>query len=188
MPGCWTHQGATRIATRDTLRVGGAIQAAYGVCLLVLLAAGCVNIDEEPGFAAELQRADVRVTSAAEGEVIAVSIEMRVRVGEYAQQGRDFDIPRADLYVDGRVVATANVESIAGGDMDLLPGESYDLVLQAQTRPGSFEGAGAQICAADTVGVEVQYVVMMRGGMDPLGIPVSEMGILSVDAEEVTCD
>ena len=157
--------------------------------MLILLAAGCVDIDEEPGFAAELQGADVRVTSSAAGEVIEVSVTMRVRVGEYAQQGRDFDIPRADVYVDGRVVATANVESIAGGDMDLLPGESYDLSIGALTRPGSFEGAGAEICAADSVRVEVQYEVMMRGGMDPLGIPMAaEMGILGIEAQTVTCD
>jgi len=151
-------------------------------------AAGCVEIDREPGFAVSLESASVVITDEGASAVVSVEVGVMVRVGTYALSGRDFQITRADVFVGTQVVATVNLGAPEGGEMTLLPGESHTLTLSGESRPGAFPEAEMALCGAADISAEVliQYeATMFEEG--PLGVPHQEMGILMSPMSEVRC-
>ncbi len=149
---------------------------------------GCVDIDREPGFAASLESTSITLTEEAAGTVVAVEVGVTVRVGTYALSGRDFQITRADVFAGEQVVATVTLGAPAGGEMTLLPGESYTLTLGGESRPDAFPEAESALCGAGamTPSMLIQYIAtMFEDG--PLGVPHEEMGLLMMDTSDVTC-
>jgi len=118
-------------------------------CALVFVGAlisGC-TVDAELGVAAEVEEASVSASGS--GDMVSIGVEMRVRfrVGEHAQGERTFIVPKTDLFVDGRIITTINLDRPIGFDGRLAPGESETVTISGQI-VGPLGAEKDAVCAA----------------------------------------
>ena len=118
------------------------------VVLAGLIGASC-TVDTELGVAADIQGATVTVSPDAGGggDVVAVEIPVRFRVGEHAEGDREFVANRVELFVGETAVALINV-----GFMETLsPGDDVTTTITGETRPGDWPDARGLLCSGDPI-------------------------------------
>lgn len=138
--------------------------------LLVPIAGGCADVvDTELGLDARIEDASLEVS----GADVSGTFRVSYRVGEHASGVRSFQPRGVDLFVDGSVVATMDLEPPADFDPVIAPGESREV---------TFGGAAAGVTDPMVLcGATVTLVLRWTDGS------TSELGMFETTTENVTC-
>lgn len=149
---------------------------AIGVVALAVLACSSCTVDTELGVDGELQGSSVAVSAdpGGAGDVIAVDVRVRFRVGEHAEGDRTFVADRVELFVGETPVAVVNV----GFSETLSPGDDVTATISGETTAGAWPDARGLLCSGAP-----EVTVLVRWDDRTAG----ELGLDQTTTTDVTC-
>ncbi|MEM6955184.1 MAG: hypothetical protein AAF411_03820 [Myxococcota bacterium] len=122
-------------------------------------------------------------SASATEDLVNVSIDASIRVGEFAVSGDTFTLPGADLFVGETPIAQLVLNRPEGFTNTLEPGQSTRVTITGMGRVTS--DARATLCASETATVLLQWRAEEQPD-DDLDPPLGDMGA-SEGTLTVTC-